>query len=187
MLQPCIAKKHINHMQQELKIISLFRQDSVLGLKKVHELYADKMMFIAKRYISDDQIAEEMVSDTFLTVFQKWHQYDENKGTAFLSWISKICINRCLMELRKKKIYTEQISDIHENIIVEISDQFSYQHIVDSIQSLGHPYNTVFFLHEVDGFNHHEIGEMIGIPVGTSKSWLHRAKMRLRETLINLV
>jgi len=174
-------------MQQELKIISLFRQDSVLGLKKVHELYADKMMFIAKRYISDDQIAEEMVSDTFLTVFQKWQQYDENKGFAFLSWISKICINRCLMELRKKKIYAEQISDIHENIIFEISDQFSYQHIVDSIQSLGHPYNTVFFLHEVDGFNHYEISEMLGIPVGTSKSWLHRAKMRLRETLINLV
>lgn len=174
-------------MQQDLIILSLFRQDSVLGLKKVHELYADKMMFIAKRYISFDHIAEEMVSDTFLTVFQKWQQYDENKGSAFLSWMSKICINRCLMELRKKKIYAEPISEIHENIHFDIPDQFSYRLIVEAVQALGHPYNTVFFLYEVDGFNHREIGQMLGIPVGTSKSLLHRAKMRLRETLINLV
>ncbi|MBK8621284.1 MAG: sigma-70 family RNA polymerase sigma factor [Saprospiraceae bacterium] len=186
-MQPIDITVHIISMQQEAKIIELFKKDPLKGLKLVHELYAHKMMFLAKRYISDDQIAEEMVSDTFLTVFQKWHQYDENKGSAFLSWMSKICINRCLMELRKNKIFTEQISETHENIFFEIPDQFTYRHIVDTIQALGHPYNTIFFLHEADGFNHFEISEMLGIPVGSSKSYLHRAKKRLQKTLFDLV
>ena len=165
--------------QQELE--RLFRQNPSWGLKSAHEMYADKLYFLAMRYLNNTMEAEETVSDTYMKVYERIESFDWQLGTSFYGWISRICVNMCLMRLRKKGLKIIEIKDIQQDIVIEMQTSMDYDTIIQSVQSLGVPYSTIFFMYEIDGYSHHEISDILNIPVGTSKSYLHRAKKQLKK------
>ncbi len=159
----------------------LFLQNPTQGLKHAHNLYADKLLFLSMRYMNDSMEAEEVVSDTFMKVYEKIDAFDWQLGTSFYGWTSRICINICLMRLRKKGLKIESIDETHEDVHIDDDIDLDYDTIIKSIQSLGAPYSAIFFMYEIDGYTHQEISEILNIPIGTSKSYLHRAKKQLQK------
>ena len=172
----------INMISKE-ELIALFHKDPSLGLKKAHDLYADSLFILSFRYVQDRQVAEEMVSDTFLRLYTHWHYFDTNRESEFYPWLSKLCINFCLIWLRKKKCPNQPVDQLESTLSFQLEMASDYEFLIQTIHRLSYPSNIIFLLYEVDGYQQSEISDQLGIPVGTIKSYLHRAKGHLRNIL----
>lgn len=168
-------------MSNQKELERLFFLNPLKGLRHAHDMYADKLLFLSMRYLNNKMEAEEAVSDTFLKAYDRMDTFDWQLGTSFYGWISRICVNVCLMRLRKKGFKIVELEDMPQEVYIEDVVSLDYDTILKSIQSLGVPYSTIFFMYEIDGYPHQEISEILKIPVGTSKSYLHRAKKQLQK------
>src|SRR5262249_10577234 len=136
--------------------------------------------------------AEDLTQEAFLQMFRK---LDTFRGeSAFSTWVHRLTVNLVLMRLRKKGLVTsslEEETDTGEEIRKRDvgSEDLSLAGSVDRItlekamRALPAGYRMVFYLHDVEGYEHQEIASMMGCSVGNSKSQLHKARMRLRELL----
>lgn len=137
--------------------------------------------------------AEDLTQDAFLQVFRKMETF--RGDSAFSTWLHRIAVNTVLMHFRKKALrqvsLDEPFSDsdgakirreygTKDNRLAGCIDRVT---LARAIKDLPHGYRTIFLLHEVEGYEHQEIAEMLGCSVGNSKSQLHKAKLRIREFL----
>lgn len=151
--------------------------------RKLFELYYGYVMSICKRYGKSKQEVEEMLNDAYYTMFKYLDRYDEQYD--FKPWLRKVCINSCLQYLKRYKIKfeTEELTQTIENKDIELADDIDSDHIFQMISQLPNAYRIVFNLYVIEEYKHHEIAELLGISVGTSKSNLSRAKVKLEEIL----
>jgi len=126
--------------------------------------------------------AEEIVNDVFLKLFNNLAKYDHSKP--FQAWTRTIAVNTAIDYYRKNQKYTHQ-ADIDD---VELTDtnfdvisKISAEEILMLVQKLPPSYRTVFTLFVVDGYNHREIADLLGIKEGTSKSNLQDARKKLQN------
>lgn len=137
--------------------------------------------------------AEDLTQDAFLQVFRKIAGF--RGDSAFSTWLHRLSVNTVLMHFRKKSLCqvsldepydTQDGSKLRREIATRDS---SLAGCVDrvtlarAIKDLPPGYRNIFVLHEVEGYEHQEIAEMLGCSVGNSKSQLYKAKMRIRELL----
>ena len=118
-------------------------------------------------------------------VFEKVGQFQEEGS--FEGWIRRIMVNESLMYLRKHKNMSleSDIDEVREEPNYgELSDQLEAGDLMKMIESLPVGYRTVFNLYAIEGYKHDEIGEMLGISSGTSKSQLNRARKLLQQQLV---
>jgi len=144
------------------------------------------MASICSRYISNQQDAMQILNDGFLKMFKNIQSYDENKA-GFYAWINKIMVNTAIDFLRKRHItYTSELSDIKEESAIENSviQKINADELLSLIRQLPAATQLVFNLYTVDGFNHREIGEMLGISEGTSKWHLSEARRQLKQSIL---
>jgi len=137
--------------------------------------------------------AEEVTQEAFLTLFRKIHTF--RGESAFSTWLLRITMNIVLMRRRKKKLPEVPIEASNEEEECEWtrtefgSHDAKLEGVVDrhqldlAIAELPVGYRQVFELHDVMGYQHHEISEILGYSEGNSKSQLHKARMRLRKLL----
>ena len=154
--------------------------------KKLFELYYAYIMSICIRYCANSGEAKEMLNDTFYKVFKYINRYDSSYP--FKPWLRKVCINTCLEYKRKyflkKNIYP--LENIYSEILSEPAfeipegDNLDYMRL---LKDLPPACKTVINLFVIEEYKHHEIAEMLGISVGTSKSNLSRAKKLLYKML----
>lgn len=140
--------------------------------------------------------AEDLTQDAFLQVFRKLGTF---RGDSALStWIHRIAVNTVLMRFRKKTLPQLSLDEpcsknadatpvrreygTRDRNLAGCIDRIA---LIDAIRDLPEGYRTVFLLHEVEGYEHREIAEVLGCSTGNSKSQLHKAKMRIREFLSN--
>jgi RNA polymerase sigma-70 factor (ECF subfamily) len=135
--------------------------------------------------------AEDLTQDCFIQVFRKLGTF---RGDSALStWIYRVAVNTALMHFRKKAL--KQVSLDHkpdmpgERIDLAQKDgrltgTVDRLALARAISDLPHGYRTIFLLHDVQGYGHHEIAKILRCSVGNSKSQLHKARMRIRETLL---
>ncbi len=143
-------------------------------------------MSVCLRYTSNREEAVEVLHDSFMKVFTKIHQYDENQ--AFKHWFRRILINTAINHYKRENKHnnkTETLSSAmqvkgHEEDAVA---QLNYQEMIQVIQQLSPVYRTVFNLFVIEGYGHEEIAEKLEISEGASKSNLSRARAKLRELL----
>lgn len=144
-------------------------------------------MGICRRYARDPDGASDILSESFLKIFSHIDRYDASKP--FKSWIGKIITNTAIDYYRTSLKLTQQ-EDIleHEDLGDEASvyGKLAYDELISLVRSLSPAYQTVFNLYAIDGYSHHEIAEMLGITVNTSKSNLHKARKKLQELLIKV-
>ncbi|MDA8693109.1 RNA polymerase sigma factor [Saprospiraceae bacterium] len=153
--------------------------------KELYLFYADDMMSIAVRYTKDISAAKDLVQDTFMKFFEKIEQYDINKGKPG-PWISRILINRALQNIKKESrlsfsdesVFEKELSN--EQSVVE---KLEAEDILKLLQKLPEGCRAVFNLYVVEGYKHDEIGGMLGITAGASRSQLSRAKQLLRKII----
>jgi RNA polymerase sigma-70 factor (ECF subfamily) len=144
--------------------------------------------------VGDTTEAEDLTQEAFLRLFRKIHTF--RGESAFSTWLHRLVVNIVLMHLRKKSLPVVSIEATRDpsnetsspSIDIAAPDLF-LEGSIDRINlrrciaQLPVGYRTVFVLHDIQGYEHHEIAEMLGRSVGVSKSQLHRARMRLRELL----
>ena len=150
-------------------------------------MFAKKMFGVCLRYAKDYTEAEDILHDGFIKVFEKIELF-KYKGS-FEGWIRRIMVNTALERLRKQSILYP-VNDFMENSL-----DYSYENIIDEIstkdllaliQDLSPKYRIVFNLYAIEGYSHQEIGEKLGIAVGTSKSNLSRARQILQQKVKDL-
>lgn len=142
-------------------------------------------MGVCMRYAGSEEEAEDMLQEGFLTVFRK---IDSFAGAGELgAWIRKVMVNSALMYLRKTKKFQMQVELGEVDFFLESNESlFSHLSAADlmqMIQQLPAGYRTIFNLYAVEGYNHREIGEKLGITVGTSKSQYSRSREMLRKMI----
>jgi RNA polymerase sigma-70 factor (ECF subfamily) len=133
--------------------------------------------------------AEDLSQEVFIQLFRKIGSF--RGESAFTTWLHRMTVNQVLMHFRKKGVRLEQTTDDGETPvqIVKGTEDARRMPVVDKIMldkavaKLPPGYRTVFTLHDVEGHEHEEIAKLLGCSVGTSKSQLHKARMKLRHML----
>ncbi|MFT2007303.1 RNA polymerase sigma factor [Pontibacter sp. 13R65] len=152
--------------------------------RNLYDLYSKKMMAICLRYAPTNFEAEDIMQEGFVKVFANIQNFKKDCPLEF--WIRRIMINTALKHLRQKSLLT--VSHETEEVASISSDTYnltgySLDELMGIIQSLAPRYRMVFNLYAIEGYNHKEIGEMLGISEGTSKSQYSRARAILQDML----
>jgi RNA polymerase sigma-70 factor (ECF subfamily) len=150
---------------------------------QLYQQYADKLFSLCLKYSRNYAEAEDNLHDTFITVFDKIHQYN-NKGS-FEGWLKRIAINTALQRYREDVGVYDIVNEQNiEDVTVDIEDHhLDLDFLLKIIQELPDRYRLIFNLYVLDGYSHVEISKLIDISVGTSKSNLARARRILKTKI----
>ncbi|MAO08846.1 MAG: RNA polymerase subunit sigma-70 [Alteromonas sp.] len=154
----------------------------------LYRQYCDGMFIVASRYLKDTAAAEDALQEAFIKAFQKIHQF---KGdVTFGAWLKRIVINTCLDTLKTKKMDRVEVNEETLSIVEEdswsVPDETTVTEVIQAIEDLKDPYGIVTRLYLLEGYDHQEIAEVLGITENASRTYLHRAKKRLQEQLKHL-
>ncbi len=160
------------------------------AFKEVYDAHATRLYNLACRMVRSPAEAEDLLQDIFLQAFRKLSSY---KGEAALgTWLYRLGMNLCLDKVRSKQGKMDRSTVALEDERPGAGTSRTGRRadgVVDrldlerAIEQLPDSYRAAFLLHDVEGFEHHEIGDILGIAEGTSKSLVHKARLRIREFL----
>ncbi len=160
-------------------------EKNAIAQKHLYEKFARKMMGVCLRYCDSTEEAEDVVQMAFISIFENIEAF---KGTGSLEgWIRKIMVNTALTNIRKNKRLKQNVDlDSVEFMLPasgHIYESFAAKDLLRIIQTLPAGFRTVFNLYAIEGYSHKEIGEMLDISEGTSKSQYSRAKAYLQKII----
>jgi RNA polymerase sigma factor (sigma-70 family) len=155
--------------------------------ERLYKHYWGYLMGVALRYVADRDLAKTVVNDSFIKVFENMHAFQcvdtENFSKLFKGWMARITARTALNELRKHKFYANQesLTDAHHSAFsVGMEDNLHVENVMNMVNQLQPTYRQVFTLYEIEGFNHDEIAELLGISPSSSRVYLGRAKEKLK-------
>lgn len=159
------------------------------GERKAQEMlykqFASKMLGVCMRYATDKMEAEDMLQNGFIRVFQKMADY-RGEGS-FEGWVRRIMVHSSIEYYRKnhKMMQAVDMDNIDEPSVDPVAAaNLNAKDLILLIQQLAPGYRMVFNLYAIDGYSHKEIGEIMGITEGASKSQLSRARTILKEQIL---
>lgn len=155
---------------------------------KLYNTYASKMLVLCNRYCRTSAEAEDILQEAFIKIFSKINTFRFECPLG--AWVRTIVVNTAINHVRKEKdlqfsVDLENAYKVENNMASAISE-LSYNELIGLVRSLPLGCQTVFNLYAIDGFDHREIGEKLGISIGTSKSQYARAKGLLQKKLENI-
>ena len=160
----------------------------------LYQLHGRRVYALCLRMVNNPADAEDLMQEAFLQLFRKIGTF--RGESAFSTWLHRMTVNVVLMRLRKKSLPTDSLEETMEPdaegsgpkrdvgaLDLRLSGAVDRVNLERSIEQLPPGYRTVFVLHDVQGYEHNEIANIMGCSVGNSKSQLHKARTRLRELL----
>ncbi len=161
------------------------QQGDQAAMSSLYGLYAKAMYNICRRMMGDEEEAKDMLQESFIDAFQKLPSLRE--VNTFSSWVKRIVINNCINAIRKKKLDTSQLEEGSDFIEEEEDDfeytQFQASQIMQVIDLLPEGCKTVLNLYLFEGYDHKEIGDILGVTESASKAQYCKAKARIRKIL----
>lgn len=191
--------KSIGQYWQKTKAVSLrgALQECVLnkterGKSFIYKKYYGYVMAVVLRYISAEMESEEAVNESFVKVFRKLetfecHEDDEILEKTFRSWLARIAVNTSIDMLRSRKplqFFEDTAEAEFKQHAVTIADRLAVDDIMKLLDRIPDIQRSIFNLFEIEGYSHEEISEMLRIPESTSRTYLTRAKQRLRKLYV---
>lgn len=177
----------VDNSYNETELVRNAQQGDGNGFKQLFDLNVNRIYAFCLRMSANPQLAEEITQDVFVKAWENLHKFrGESK---FSTWLHSIAINEFLTKKRTEKRFIQRFTttdditkydrrgekpEIHFNTNIDLEN---------AISSLPAQAKAVLILHDIEGYRHREIAEMINIEVGTSKAHLHRARKILREEL----
>ena len=153
---------------------------------QLYKLYAKAMYNICFRMLGDEMEAEDILQNSFITVFTKLNSFKFQ--SAIGAWIKRIVINNCINQLKRRKV-TFELKEEHNDYAEEPGDipdrHLSVRDIKAAMSELSEGYRAVFSLYLLEGYDHGEIAKILGVSEATSKSQFSRAKAKMRILLEN--
>lgn len=164
---------------------------TLANFEQLYKRYCQKIYSLCLRVLQSEVDAEDVTQEVFVQVYRRLHTF---RGRAsFATWLYRITVNQVLMHLRRscaKKRREEVVLDepidgldqrwAEHNESIRLTDRTALEQAIGQLP-LG--YRIIFILHDVEGLNHNEIASLLGLSVGTTKSQLHKARLRLRRLL----
>jgi RNA polymerase sigma factor (sigma-70 family) len=169
----------------ETGIIADCKKGSSKAQKLLFENYSKGMLLLCRRYVKDNQDAEEILLTGFFKFFSTIERFEYTGGNSIGGWLKRIMVNECFMFLRKNKNIIFVEDEFAENVTLDagIFEKMNANAILQLINTLPDGYRIVFNLYVVEGYNHKEIAEMLQISEGGSKSQLSRARSFLQKLI----
>jgi len=157
--------------------------------EEIFRLHHRRVYSLCLRMTGNPAEAEDLTQDVFVLVFRKLGSF--RGESALTTWLHRLTVNQVLMHFRKGHVRKEQLTEDGEmpSGIMFDRNRINRSPVLDrlaldeAIVQLPHGYRLVFVLHDVEGLEHSEIASLLGCSIGTSKSQLHRARMRMRLLL----
>jgi RNA polymerase sigma-70 factor, ECF subfamily len=181
----------------EAEVIQLARDGDRSAFERLYRSHSPRVYAVCLRMIGNPTEAEDLTQETFLLLFRKMHTF--RGESAFSTWLHRLTVNLVLMHLRKKSPPIVSIEaaanpdDQSDSSEIDIGTRdlllegsIDRVNLARCIARLSAGYRTMFVLHDIQGYEHHEIAAILGRSVGDSKSQLHKARARLRELLHEL-
>lgn len=186
------ARKSQGDKLSEAEAIERAKQGDAGAFESLYHLHKRRVYSLCLRMTANTAAAEDLTQEAFLQLFRKIGTF--RGESAFSTWLHRMAVNVVLMQLRKKGL---PVVPLEENIETEeesprkepgaedarLAGSIDRLHLEQAIADLPPGYRAVFLLHDVQGYEHNEIAEMIGCSIGNSKSQLHKARMKLRDLL----
>jgi RNA polymerase sigma factor (sigma-70 family) len=166
----------------DLQLVKECLKGKPAAQKQLYDLFARPMLSICYRYTKSTSDAEDVLQEGFVKVFRNLHQY-KSEG-ALGGWIRRIMVTTAINYLKKNARYQTELVFPDEYMHVAANDHhpeliMQAKELADLIRQLPPGYQTIFNLYAVEGFNHVEIGKILGIQESTSRSQYARARALL--------
>ena len=186
------AKKQQGNKLSEAEAIERAKQGDAEAFEALYNLHKRRVYSLCLRMTANTAAAEDLTQEAFLQLFRKIGTF--RGESAFSTWLHRMSVNVVLMQLRKKGlpvVSLEETMETEEDAPRKelgaddprLAGSVDRMQLQRSIGSLPPGYRMIFLLHDVEGYEHNEIAEMVGCSIGNSKSQLHKARMKLREIL----
>ncbi|CAN5450027.1 sigma-70 family RNA polymerase sigma factor [soil metagenome] len=162
---------------------------NMTAFEEIYKRHHRRVYSVCLRMLQNTSEAEDLTQDVFIQLYRK---IGSCRGdSAFTTWLHRMTVNQVLMHFRKRNVKFEKTTEEGETPIQIVSGTTNPERmrIVDkialdsAIAQLPAGYKNVFVLHDVEGFEHEEVARILGCSVGTSKSQLHKARLKLQKLL----
>jgi RNA polymerase sigma-70 factor (ECF subfamily) len=177
----------------EAEVIEGAKQGQHECFEALYGLHKRRVYSLCLRMTGNIEAAEDFTQDAFLQLYRKIATF--RGDSAFSTWLHRLAVNVVLMHLRKKGLPEVSLDETldpteedgpkkdfgsEDQVLAGSIDRLSLER---AIASLPPGYRLIFVLHDIEGYEHNEIAEMMGCSIGNSKSQLHKARMKLRGVL----
>ena len=182
----------IVRFDSDLELVKRAQQGDPDAFASLFHQHKARLYSVCLRMTNNTAEAEDLTQDAFLQVFRKLATF---RGDSALStWLYRIAVNTVLMHFRKKALKQISLDEPFNQDAKTVRREYGSRDdrltgsvdriaLARAIKELPDGYRTIFLLHEVEGYEHQEIAELLDCSVGNSKSQLHKAKLRIRELL----
>lgn len=150
--------------------------------EELYRRFAPKMYAVCMRYANNADDAQDLLQEGFIKVYRNLEKF--RAEGSFEGWVRRVFVNTSIEHFRRKNtLYsiTEKEENVIEDSDITALDNLAEKDIIALVQELSPGYRTVFNMYVVEGYSHKEIGKILGISEGTSKSQLARAKAILQK------
>jgi RNA polymerase sigma-70 factor, ECF subfamily len=178
----------------EAEVIRLAQQGDAPAFERLYELHSRRVYSLCLRMVGNTAEAEDLTQEAFLQLFRKIATF--RGESAFSTWLHRLAVNVVLMRLRKKSAAETSLEEVTEpdeesggprrdfgGPDLRLTGSIDRVNLQRAVEQLPPGYKAVFVLHDVQGYEHNEIADIMGCSIGNSKSQLHKARMRLRDLL----
>lgn len=187
------AKKVLASGMTEQEAIARAQQGDAECFEALYGLHKRRVYSLCLRMTGNTAEAEDLTQEAFLQLYRKIATF--RGESAFSTWLHRLSVNVVLMHLRKKGLPEVSLEEslepqqedgprkdvgTRDNVLAGSIDRVNLERAVESLPP---GYRIIFVLHDVEGYEHNEIAEMMGCSIGNSKSQLHKARMKLRDLL----
>jgi RNA polymerase sigma-70 factor (ECF subfamily) len=178
----------------EAHVIHLAQQGDAAAFERLYRLHRRRVYGLCLRIVNNPAEAEDLTQEAFVQLFRKIQTF--RAESSFSTWLYRLTVNIVLMRLRIKSLVdcsVEEMSEASDEterplkefgrcdpLLGGLVDRLSLQLAIDQLPP---GYKQMFILHDVEGYEHHEIAKLLGCSTGNSKSQLFKARLRLRELL----
>jgi RNA polymerase sigma-70 factor, ECF subfamily len=174
----------------ETQLIARAQKGDEEAFAALFEAHKRRVYSLCLRMLGNPTEAEDLTQEAFLQLFRKIATF--RGESAFSTWLHRLAVNVVLMHLRKKGLNQISLDETENSQGEPIKRDYGDddQRLVGSVDRIGlnraiselpPGYRTVFILHDVEGYEHNEIAEIMNCSIGNSKSQLHKARLKLRE------
>jgi RNA polymerase sigma factor (sigma-70 family) len=176
--------RHIKISEEDL--ISLLRNRDMKGMEILYDNYSSALYGIIYRIIQSDEIAEDVMQETFLKIWNNFSQYDPEKGRLF-TWMVNIARNQSIDKVRSKEFVNQTKNQRLDNVVsfVDMSKSSAYNPdtigLKEMVKNLDAEYRQIIDLIFFEGYSQSEAAEKLSIPLGTVKTRSRAAIMKLRQ------
>lgn len=174
---------------KDVELTKMATGGDMAAFEEIYKRHHRRVYSICLRMLQNTSEAEDLTQDVFIQLYRKIGSF--RGESAFTTWLHRMTVNQVLMHFRKRTVKYEKTTEEGETPVQIVSGTANPEkmRIVDkialdnAIEQLPTGYKNVFVLHDVEGFEHEEVARILGCSVGTSKSQLHKARLKLQKLL----